>query len=196
LGSQADIRAKAVANGWITTDTLQNQLYTTSLNEDMHFRGVIEPFKGLKIDLIAFKTQDHNYQSNFKYLAETNSIQSLSPVTTGNYSISYLTIGTAFKKSTGIDNKSQLFQQMLANRTVISQRLAAQNPNSTQLVDSVGLRDGYGQYSQNVLVPAFLAAYTGKKAAKASTSQFPKIPIPNWDIRYRVWQNSFLCRRF
>lgn len=184
LGSQTDIRAKAVANGWITTDTLQNQLYTTSLNEDMHFRGVIEPFKGLKIDLIAFKTQDHNYQSNFKYLAETNSIQSLSPVTTGNYSISYLTIGTAFKKTTGIDNKSPLFQQMLANRAVISQRLAAQNPNSTQLVDSVGLRDGYGQNSQNVLVPAFLAAYTGKKAAKVNTSQFPKIPIPNWDVRY------------
>lgn len=184
LGSQTDIRAKAVANGWITTDTLQNQLYTTSLNEDMHFRGVIEPFKDLRIELIAFKTQDHNYQSNFKYLAATNSIQSLSPVTTGNYSISFLTIGTAFKKTTGIDNTSPLFQQLLANRTIISGRLAAQNPNSTHLVDSAGFVDGYGQNSQNVLVPAFLAAYTGKKATKSSTSQFPKIPIPNWDIRY------------
>jgi len=184
LGSQTDIRARAVASGWISTDTLQNQLYTKSLNEDMHFRAVLEPIPGLKIDLIAFKTQDNNYQSNFKYLAATNSIESLSPVTTGNYSVSYLTIGTAFKKTTGINNTSPLFQQMLANRSIISQRLAAQNPNSTQLVDSVGLRDGYGQNSQNVLVPAFLAAYTGKKAAKASTSQFPKIPIPNWDVRY------------
>ncbi|WP_370580810.1 cell surface protein SprA [Mucilaginibacter sp. FT3.2] len=182
LGSQTDIRAKAVTNGWISTDTLQNQLYTTSLNEDMHFRAIIEPFKDLKIELIAFKTQDHNYQSNFKYL--DGSIQNLSPVTTGNYSISFLTIGTAFKKTTGIDNTSPLFQQLLTNRTIISQRLAAKNPNSTNVIDSAGFRDGYGQNSQNVLVPAFLAAYTGKKASTSSLSQFPRIPIPNWDIRY------------
>ena len=30
LGSQADLRQKAVRNGWLTTDTLQNQLYITS----------------------------------------------------------------------------------------------------------------------------------------------------------------------
>ncbi|MDN5287317.1 MAG: sprA [Mucilaginibacter sp.] len=182
LGSQADIRGKAVANGWITRDTLQNQLYVTTLNEDMHFRGIIEPFKDLHIELIAFKTQDHNYQANFKYLPETNDIQTLSPVTTGNYSISFLTIGTAFKKTTGINNTSPIYQKFLDNRTTISQKLGVLNPNSSGNTD--GYADGYGPNSQNVLVPAFLAAYTGKKASSSGLGQFPAIPIPNWQITY------------
>jgi cell surface protein SprA len=184
LGSQADIRPKALANGWITSDTLQNQMYVTTLNEDMHFRGIIEPIKDLRIELIAFKTQDHNYQANFKYLESTQSIETLSPVTTGNYSISFLTIGTAFRKSTGVNNTSPVFQALLDNRAIISKKLAAQNPNSTGVVDANGFVDGYGPNSQNVLVPAFLAAYTGKKATSSNLSQFPKIPIPNWQITY------------
>jgi cell surface protein SprA len=182
LGSQADIRAKAVTNGWITRDTLQNQLYVTTLNEDMHFRGIIEPIKDLRIELIAFKTQDRNYQANFKYLPTTNNIETLSPVTTGNYSISFLTIATAFKKSTGVNNTSPVYQKLLDNRAIISQRLGALNPNSSGSTD--GYADGYGPNSQNVLVPAFLAAYTGKKASSSNLSQFPTIPIPNWQITY------------
>ncbi|MBB6129650.1 T9SS outer membrane translocon Sov/SprA [Mucilaginibacter lappiensis] len=182
LGSQADIRAKAVANGWITKDTLQNQLYVTTMNEDMHFRGIIEPIKDLRIELIAFKTQDHNYQANFKYLPTTNSIESLSPVTTGNYSISFLTIATAFKKTTGVDNTSPIYQKLLDSRAVISKKLGATNPNSAGSTD--GYADGYGPNSQNVLVPAFLAAYTGKNPTKSNLSQFPSIPIPNWQITY------------
>ncbi len=182
LGSQTDIRAKAVANGWITKDTLQNQLYTTSLNEDMHFRGIIEPFKDLRIELTAFKTQDHNYQANFKYLASSNSIETLSPITTGNYSVSFLTIGTAFESAKGINNVSSTFQKFLDARTVISQRLGHTNPNSAGVTD--GYADGYGPNSQNVLVPAFLAAYAGKSASGSNLSQFPKIPIPNWQVTY------------
>jgi cell surface protein SprA len=182
LGSQTDIRNKAVANGWITRDTLQNQLYVTTLNEDMHFRGVLEPFKDLRIELLAFKTQDHNNQANFKYLPTTNSIQTLSPVTTGNYSISFLTIGTAFKKTSGVNNTSPIYQKLLENRAIISQKLGVLNPNSSGSTD--GYADGYGPNSQNVLVPAFLAAYTGKDASKSSLTQFPVIPIPNWQITY------------
>ena len=98
LGSQADIRQKAVANGWITTDTLQNQLYLRNYTEDIHLKGSLELFRDFKIDLIAFKTQDHNYQSNFKYLPSSNSFQNLTPTITGDYIISYMSIGTAFAK--------------------------------------------------------------------------------------------------
>jgi cell surface protein SprA len=182
LGSQTDIRAKAVANGWITRDTLQNQLYTTSLNEDMHFRGIIEPFKDLRIELTAFKTQDHNYQANFKYLASSNSIETLSPVTSGNYSVSFLTIGTAFESAKGINNVSSTFKKFLDARAVISQRLGRTNSNSSGVAD--GYADGYGPNSQNVLVPAFLAVYAGKNASGSNLSQFPKIPIPNWQVTY------------
>nr|WP_224746314.1 cell surface protein SprA [Mucilaginibacter glaciei] len=182
IGSQADLRNKAVANGWITTDTLQNQLYVKTFTEDIRLRSIIEPVKDLRIELIGFRVQDRNYQTNFKYLATTNSIENLSPVTSGTYSVSILSIATAFSKSSGISNTSGVFQQFLANRQVISQKLGQANGNSTGTTG--GYADGYGPNAQNVLVPAFLAAYTGKSASASTLNQFPNIPIPNWQITY------------
>jgi cell surface protein SprA len=182
LGSQADIRQKAVTHGWLTTDTLQNQLYVKTLNEDLHFKGTIELFKDFRIELIAFKTQDHSYQTNFKYLPGTNSFDNLAPTTTGDYSISYMSLGTAFSKISGVDNSSGVFNKFLTDRSIISQRLGKLNPNS--LSQPGDYADGYGPNSQNVVVPAFLAAYTGRNAASVGLGGFPNIPIPNWDIRY------------
>lgn len=183
LGSQADLRPKAIANGWISTDTLQNQPYVTTLNEDLHLKGTFEPVKYLRIELQAFKTQDHTYQTNFKSIDGSNNIQNLSPVTSGDYSVSYLTIATAFSKTKGIDNTSPTFQKFMDNRAVISQRLGKLNPNSTA-APTDGFSDGYSANSQNVLVPAFLAAYTGKAAGTFGLGQFPNIPIPNWQVTY------------
>ncbi|MFB9842215.1 cell surface protein SprA [Mucilaginibacter ginsenosidivorans] len=183
LGSQADIRQKAVSKGWLTTDTLQNQLYLRTLNEDLHLKGSLELFKDFRIELIAFKTQNHSYQSNFKYLPSSGTFENLTPSTTGDYTISYMSIATAFSKISGIDNSSPTFTKFEQNRAVISQRLGALNPNSAK--GAVGnYTDGYSQNSQNVVVPAFLAAYTGKNASSIGLGSFPSFPIPNWDIRY------------
>jgi len=183
FGSQADLRQTAIAHGWISTDTLQNQLYVTTFNEDLRLKSTIQPFKDLRIDLTAFKTQDHTYQTNFKSIDGSNDIQSYNPVTSGDYSISYMTIGTAFSKITGIDNNSPIFQNFLNDLPIISQRLGKLNPNSIGPPVN-GYADGYSANSQNVLVPAFLAAYTGRNPATAGLSQFPNIPIPNWQLTY------------
>jgi cell surface protein SprA len=183
LGSQADLRNTAVAHGWISNDTLQNQPYVTTLNEDLHLKTTIEPFKDLRIELSAYKTQDHTYQTNLKSVDGSENIQSLTPVTSGDYSVSYLSIGTAFSKISGADNTSSTFQKFMDDRTIVSGRLGRSNPNSTAAPVN-GYADGYGPNSQNVLVPAFLAAYTGKNAGSSSLNQFPNIPIPNWQITY------------
>jgi cell surface protein SprA len=183
LGSQADIRPKAATSGWITTDTLQNQLYVKSLQEDLHFKAALELFKGFTIDLIAFKTQDHSYQTNFKYLPTTNTFQNLTPTITGDYTISYMSIATAFSKISGVDNSSSVYTKFLNDRPIISQRQGKLNPNSLSTGDG-GYADGYSSNSQNVVVPAFIAAYTGKNINTVDLSGFPEFPIPNWDIRY------------
>jgi cell surface protein SprA len=183
LGSQADLRETALEHGWISTDTLQNQLYVRTYNYDLHLKSTIQPFKYLRIDLMAFKTQDHTYQSNFKSIDGSDNIQSYNPVTTGDYSVSYFTLATAFSKISGVNNNSPIFQKFMADRVVVSQRLGQQNPNSDGLAAG-GYADGYSANSQNVVVPAFLAAYTGKSASTSSLSQFPNIPIPNWQITY------------
>ncbi|RYF68304.1 MAG: cell surface protein SprA, partial [Cytophagaceae bacterium] len=154
LGSQADLRAKAVANGWLSTDSLQNQLYVKTYNEDIRLKGTIEPIKDLRIELIAFRTQDRNFQTNYKYTGANqgnNGFQELSAVTTGNYSVSFLSLATAFKKESGIDNVSTVFREFLNNRQIVSQRLAATNPNSDPNAGADGFADGYGANSQDVL---------------------------------------------
>ncbi|MBS1530918.1 MAG: cell surface protein SprA, partial [Bacteroidetes bacterium] len=182
LGSQADLRQQAATHGWITTDTLQNQLYIQSLQQDIHLKSSLEPFKDWKIDLIAFRTQDHSYQSNFKYLPANGDFENLTPTITGDYTISFMSIGTAFAKATSGDNSSPLFSKFESDRSIVSQRLGKLNPNSVSASNNYA--DGYGPNSQNVIVPAFLAAYTGKNPATIGLSGFPNIPIPNWDMRY------------
>lgn len=45
--------------------------------------------------------------------------------------------------------------------------------------------DGYGATSQEVLIPAFIAGYSGKSGDKVSLSSFEKyIPLPNWRITF------------
>ncbi|WP_276348777.1 cell surface protein SprA [Daejeonella sp. JGW-45] len=182
LGSQRDIRGRALSNGWITRDSLLNQLYINTDREDMNFRARVEPFPEMIIDLTALKSQNFNYSTNFKYLPSSGNFENLSPVTTGDYLISYISLRTAFKKENGNNNSSSLFERFEENRAIISRRLGANNPNSAGT--SGGFADGYNKSSQDVLIASFIAAYTGKDASKISLNRFPKIPIPNWRVNY------------
>jgi cell surface protein SprA len=49
---------------------------------------------------------------------------------------------------------------------------------------NAGYPIGYTKGNQAVLLPAFLAAYSGKDASGASTDIFRNFPIPNWSIKY------------
>ncbi len=181
LGSQADIRYKALNNGWLTQDTLQNQLYVTTLNEKLNLRGTIEPLRDFRIELTAFKNDSRNFSTNFRYDNSTGGFSSLSPITSGDYSVSIISLGSAFKDK-ATSKLSTVFQQFQANRAVVSQRLGRTNPNSNGNIGEFA--DGYGKTAQDVVVPAFLAAYRGKSANDISLSKFPKIPVPNWRITY------------
>lgn len=176
LGSQRDIRDAAARNGWITMDTLQNQLYMKAFTEDLSFRASTEPFRNLRIEFSAIKLNSQNYTTSFRYHADADRFDSETPFTNGTYSISYLSIGTAFKDQTS------LFREFEANRQVISQRLGELNPNSNGTDD--GYADGYGKNAQDVVVNAFLATFSGRDASSSSIRQFPKIPIPNWRLTY------------
>lgn len=181
FGSQRDIREMALGNGWLTTDTLQNQLYVNTLREDLSLTGQMEPFRDLRITLRANKAQTRNFSTNFRYVASASSFENLSAITTGDYSISYIALGTAFKENNST-LVSGLFQQFMNNRLIISRRLGVQNPNSNGV--NGGYADGYGKESQDVIISAFLAAYAGKDASKISMNAFPKIPLPNWSLTY------------
>jgi cell surface protein SprA len=181
FGSQRDLRASALSRGWLTTDTLQSQLYVNTLREDLSLTSTVEPIRDLRITLTANRNRTMNYSSNFRYSNETGGFENLSPYTTGDYNISFISLKTAFSDKNG-STISGLYEDFMANRSVVSQRLAAENPNSQG--GNGTFADGYNENSQEVIVAAFIAAYTGKDASSVRLKGFQKIPLPNWRINY------------
>ena len=177
FGSQRDIRPKAISNGWISDDPLLNQQFVKGLKEDLNLRSTVELVKDLRIELTALRSKNFNYNTTFKYVAASNSFENLSPITSGDYSISFFSFRTAFK-----GDQTALFNQLEANKAIVSQRFGAENPNSVGQVD--GFADGYGKSSPDVVVASFIAAYIGKDARNVSLGNFPKIPAPNWRLNY------------
>jgi cell surface protein SprA len=108
---------------------------------------------------------------------------------TGNFSMTYFSAATIFKNSTGNETTSPLFEAYLTDRTIISQRQAALNHNSAGAsAANPGFQDGFSPLSQNVVVPAFLAAYSGQNPNKITLNPFPIIPFPNWTMSYNAYK--------
>lgn len=190
LGSEADIRSKAINSGWLSTDSLINQAFAKKRTETFGYRINLEPVPGMKIDITADRTMSFNFSEYFR--ADSAGVfHSYSPLETGGFTISYGLWNTSFVKA-GRDEESQLFNQMIANRKIIAHRLAYENPQwvnqGEQFVyDSVG-RDyfpyGYTAISQNVVLYSFVAAYSGKDANTIKLNPFPRFPLPNWNFSY------------
>ena len=120
---------------------------------------------------------NNNYQENFRYIEEEDAFRSLTPFRSGNYLMSYNIINTAFIKST-VDN-SPTFEQFLENRSTIQSRL-----QSEAIVNGT-----YRESQQDVIIPAFLAAYTGQDVNSVSLKPVPTIPLPNWRVDYKGLTN-------
>ncbi len=188
FGSQKDIRQDAVRNGWITTDSLLNQAYMRKHSEVLTMRATIEPISDFKIELSADRNYANNKQEFFRADA-TGEFQIYSPTETGSFSMSFITINTAFEKNND-ENISEAFDKLKEYRQAVAQRLADENPNSSgmpPIYDTISKQyypHGYGPTNQEVLLYSFLAAYTGKSPEKIKTSMFPNIPLPNWRVTY------------
>ncbi|MBT1686745.1 cell surface protein SprA [Fulvivirgaceae bacterium PWU37] len=182
LGSQdPNIRYKAANKGWLT----RNQALTTPFNqtrtENINLRANVEPSPDLKIQLDVKKETSSTFQSIFRFDPDSvNDFRDFSPSRGGSYRISTINIKTAFNSS---NDKivSAVFQDFERNLEVVRQRfnIISQNnptPGPTEAQ--------YDTASQDVLIPAFIAAYTGSDAKRVSLSPFPKTPLPNWRVDY------------
>ncbi|HUH51622.1 MAG TPA: cell surface protein SprA [Flavobacterium sp.] len=183
MGSQDDVRYEAAQNGWLTNYPYYNQSYTQVSTKLLNYTASLEPFSDFKIDLSGDRNYSNNYSEQFDVM--DGNYYSRSPYNTGNFSISTNMISTAFAKSD--ENFSQAFQDFRDNRIDIANRLAGQrgidltNPNN---IGPDGFPKNYGKTSQEVLLPAFMAAYTGQSSSGVNLGIFRDIPIPGWNIRY------------
>lgn len=176
---------------WLTTDTLLNVPYTMTHTDNLNVRTTFEPFDGFRIDLNAFRSYTENKSEYFSYDEDgfyKNSkgeyIFSGKQVN-GNFSMSYITLGTAFEKQKQKDQYySNIFHKFKEYRMIIAKRLEFQN-QGTVTTDSI-FPKGYGSTSQQVLIPAFLAAYSNKNPERISLSSMPSVlsMMPNWSFTY------------
>jgi cell surface protein SprA len=226
FGSQDDVRYEAARNGWLTTSPDFNQNYTHVVTKTLDFTANMDLFPDFKIDLNANRTYADNFSEQFN-VTETPDSQgdyyhSQSPYNFGNFSISTVMLKTSFKASD--ENGSSAFNDFRENRIIIANRLAEQYYGSTSfprygievplpapgspdynfIAANQGYPVGFGKNNQAVLIPSFLAAYTGVfttgygDAAKGiSFDAFRDIPIPNWTIKYNgLMRYGFFKERF
>lgn len=173
LGSQdPDIRIEAAENGWLVENGRLTTPFVQSLSNDLTARANVEPFRDLKIQLDVKRSETSSYQEIYRYDTIANEFRSLTPSRSGSYTVTFLPIKTAFEKETG-ENISSTFEQFVENRNIIRSRLNQLNPNGE-----------YDINSQDVLVPSFIAAYSGQSAASVKLTPFPKTPLPNWRLDY------------
>ena len=169
----------AAANGWITKSIYINQPVNRNYTREISGQVKLEPFTDFKVDIDVKQNYSLSRVEDFKKPTVDSGFQHLSVREIGSYSITYFTLNTMFT-----NDINGLFSTFENNRQIISQRLG----QGTHPIDyKYGqYTAGFGRYQQEVLVPAFLAAYSKSDPAKTTLTKdlFSSLPRPNWKLAY------------
>ena len=188
-----DMIDRAKRNGWLTTDSSTVQPAVRAQTSDLDIKLTLEPLPGLKIQM-----------NGKRYLAKSTSViytyDELQENMTGSFNITQVAIGTMFSKVGTQDENfaNSTFDQFLSNRELLRDRVQGQYVGVT--LPSKGFLSNipagtkydpnkHGHVSSNsadVLVPAFLSAYTGRDARKMDLNPFLGIlqTLPNWSVTF------------
>ena len=164
---------KALENNWlIKKDDIATPATVNSVN-DLQIRAVLEPIRDLKIDLNASWTDNRARSIQFMYAGKPTTHSGSFNMTTISLKGSLAGIGDATN-----DYASSTFDHFRSLIPEFRDRVQAQYADAPQKHQDVN------PYSADVMVPAFLSAYT--MGAGKSLTIFPAITrmLPNWSVRY------------
>lgn len=202
-----DFARKAAERGWITRDSTLNKPFIMTHSETFSIRANVEPFPDLRIDVNANRTYSEKSTEYYNYNSSSGSFNPENQSLSGNFTMSINTFKTAFSKM-GNENvpASKAFQNLKNYRMAIAERLAGQRIENAAEGYNPAARDevtkfpvGYSAASSQVLIPAFIAAYTGQSPDKVSLDPFPSIRYmrPNWRITYEgVVSKSEMLKKY
>lgn len=196
FGDSDDYLQYAEENKWLWDNPDFNNQYRTTSGEKLNLKLTLEPVRDLRVELTTMWNDVQSYSTYNRYYEEieidgevrNDVFQRDSPITQGNFTSSFFMMKTAFQ-SDGDNYISQAFEQFSENRVVISKKLGEESISKNDTAYSGGLLssgyyDGFGANHSDVLIPAFLAAYSGEDADNYSTNIFSKIYIPNMRLTY------------
>jgi cell surface protein SprA len=187
-----DFVQTALDRDWLITTSEQVSPALWTRAKEFSFELNLEPVKGLKILLTSNLTDSRTEQLQFMYTG-------MPTVYSGNYMRTAWAIPTAMRNFKAEDGyHSDAFDQFLANIPVVARRVQDQYSGTTY--PSTGFMEGnvlagapfnpevggVSQTSSDVLIPAFIAAYTGTSASKVTLDHFPGLSSmrPNWRVTY------------
>lgn len=195
---------KAKARGWLITDDGQTSPAIWSQTNELNIELTLEPIKGLKIQLTTNRTDSRTRQTQFMY---PNSPMALS----GSYTKTHCAIKTALRGSNAEDGYNDAtFNKFLEYIPVIANRVEGQYrglnyPTGGFMEGNVNAGNpfnpevgGVSRTGSDVLIPAFLAAYSGTDPNKQYLDPFPSFAeaLPNWRVTYDGLVNLGNMRRW
>ena len=181
---------KSYNNGWLLTSDSVATPATTNASEDLQVRMTLEPIRDLKIDLNASRTVSRAKSIQYMY-------EGMPTTQSGTFNMTTISIKSALEGMGNANNGyySKSFAKLCASIEGFRQRVQdryanATYPTGTYDANGVNLSGTpynaelgtVGKYSADVLIPAFLSAYTGG----SSLDIFPTLKrmLPNWTLRY------------
>ena len=175
LGDQNNrVRYDLASRGAMAPSTELTQAFRQNQAINLQVNALIEPLRDMRINVDFRKREMGEYNEIFRRDDTFDSeYLSVNPNRIGSYSISYSMIKTAFARDDR-QNNSPLFRRFEEHRVIIQERLQLENPGGE-----------YNINGQDVLIPSFLAAYSGQDAGEIGLTAFPKFPLPNWRLEYR-----------
>ena len=177
---------KALDRQWLLLNPAIATPATTQRTEDLQVRAVIEPFRDMKIDLNAARNTTRAQRIQYMY-ADKPTLES------GTFSMTTLSLRGAFE---GIGNARSGYQSasfarfcnlLDAYRSRIEGRYQGLHYPAGSPMAGLLFNPANGtvnRYSADVMVPAFLSAYT--HMGNAHLNLFPTLAhlLPNWTLRY------------
>ena len=177
---------KAREHDWLLLNDSIATPAAMSKTEDLQIRMTLEPVKNLKIDLNAMRTMTTQKSTQYMYEG-TPTTQS------GSFQMTTISIGSAFEGMGDANSgyRSKTFEKFVGSlqdfRNRVEQQYAGMiYPAGSSLAGGKfdASRTPVNQYSADVMVPAFLNAYTSMGGK--SLSIFPALSrlLPNWTVKY------------
>ncbi len=183
---------KALERGWLLTDGQNTSPAIWNKGQEFSFEFTLEPIRGLKITLTENLTDNRTNQIQFMYSGMPTS-------RTGSYTRTHVALRTALKSYKAADGyNSAAFNTFLSNIPIVAERYEAMY--SDMRYPSSGFLEGnplggtvynpevgsVSRTSSDVLIPAFIAAYSGTDVRKTTLNLFPGLAsmLPNWKVTY------------
>jgi cell surface protein SprA len=175
---------KATERDWLSTNDAITTPAVSNNTEDVQMRMTLEPVRNLKIDLNVSRTQTRSRSMQYMYAGNPST-------ESGQLTMTTISLGTAFESLGDANNgyASSTFDKFVNSLPAYQARVRELYAGSVypasygggQFNPSVGDVNLYGG---DVMIPAFIDAYTYMGGNGLNIFPALKSVLPNWTIRY------------